>query len=142
MAVEVKRPSVDDPIALKFFGTQREAMVAAPKDGTLAGVVDENEGLLAGAIRRGEKMRFDAEPREFRGVQRGGAVSADFAHIARTQSPLLAGDDSGGSLAAGENRGGANFDFGAARRIVHDGDQRVGGVEADADEIDVLCLRR
>ncbi|HKW33079.1 MAG TPA: hypothetical protein VJN92_08740 [Candidatus Acidoferrum sp.] len=138
VAVEMKCPRVDDPVAVELFGAQREAMVAAPQDGALAGVVDKNERLLAGAIGRGEKMCLDAEARKFRGVQRGSAVSADFADVARAKSPLLAGNDSSGSLSAGENGGGANFDFGAARGIVRDGDQRVGGVQADADDVDGL----
>ena len=141
VAVKMKRAGVDDPVAQKLFGAQREAMVAAPEDGAFAGVVDENEGLLAGAIGSGEKMRFDAEAGKFCGVKRGGAVSTDFADVARAESPLLAGDDGGGGLSAGKNRGGTNLDFRAARGIVRDGNQRVGGVEADADEVDGLFVR-
>ena len=144
VAVEMKCAGVDDPVALKLFGAEREAVVAPPEDGALAGVVNKNEGLLAGAVGRGEEVRFDAEAGEFGGVERGGAVSADFADVARAESPLLAGGDGGGGLSAGENGGGANFDFVAARGIVRDGNQRVGGVEADADEVDglgVLCVR-
>ena len=141
VAVEMKRTRVDDPVAVKLFRAESEAMVAAPEDGALAGVVNENERLLAGAIGRGEKMRFDAKTREFGGVQRGGAVSADFADVARAETPLLASNDGGGGLAAGENGGGTNFDFGAARGVVRDGNQCVGGVEADADEVDGLGVR-
>lgn len=142
VAVEMKRAGVDDPIAVKFFGAERKAMVAAPEDGALAGVINEDEGLLAGAVGRGEEMRFDAEAGKFGGVERGGAVSANFADVTRAESPLPAGDDGGGGLAAGENGGGANFDFRAARGIVRDGNERVGGVEADADEVDGLGVLR
>src|SRR5579859_924454 len=133
VAVKMKCAGADDPVAQEFLGTQSEAMIAPPEDGALAGIVDENESLLAGAIGRSEEMRFDPESRKFRGVERGGAVSTDFAHVARAESPLLAGHDGSGGLAAGQNGGGADFDFGAPRGIVRDGYQRVGGVEADAD---------
>ena len=101
MAVKVKCARVDDPIALQFFRAKGEAVVAPPQDGALARIVHKDEGLLTGAIRRGEQMRFNAEAREFRSVQRSRAVPAHLADVARTESPLLAGDDSGGGLAAG-----------------------------------------
>lgn len=138
VAVKMKRARSGDPVALKLFGAEREAMVTPPKHGALAGVVNKNERLLARAFGGSEKMRLDAEARKFRGVERGRAVSADLADVARAESPLLACDDGGGGLPAGQNRGRTNFDFGAARGIVRDGDQRVGGVEAHADEVDAL----
>ena len=48
VAVDVKSAGIDDPVALKLLGTKREAVVASPKDSALAGVVDEDERLLAG----------------------------------------------------------------------------------------------
>src|SRR5215469_3305588 len=41
VAVEVKRARVNDPIALKFFRAQSEALVAPPQDGALARIVDQ-----------------------------------------------------------------------------------------------------
>ncbi len=126
---------MDDPIALEFFRTQRQAVVAFPKDGALAAVIDKDEGLLAGTAGRGEKMGFDAEARKFRAVQLGGDVVADFADVTCAQAPLLAGNHGGRDLAAGQHFRGTKFDLRAARGIVRDGNQRVGGVEADADYI-------
>jgi hypothetical protein len=39
-------------------------------------------------------------------------------------------------LTAGEDVGGAEFDFGTGSGIVVNGNERVGGVEADADNVD------
>src|SRR5213082_1447894 len=101
VAVKVKCARVDDPIALQFFRAKGEAVVAPPQDGALARIVHKEECLLTVAIRRGEQMRFNAEAREFRSVPRSRAVPAHLADVARTESPLLAGDESGGGLAAG-----------------------------------------
>ena len=92
--------------------------------------------MLAGAAWRGEEMRFDAEAGELGAVQGGGKVVTDFADVTRAKSPGLAGDHGGGDLASGEDIGGAKFDFGAGGRIVVDGDERVGGIEADTDDVD------
>jgi len=107
-----------------------------PEDGAFAGVVDEDEGLLAGAAGSGEEVGFDAGASEFGAVERGGVVIADFADVTRAQAPVLAGDHGGGNLAAEQNLRGTKFDFGAAGRIVGDGDEGVGGVEADADDVE------
>jgi len=79
---------------------ESEAVVALPEDGAFAGVVDEDEGLLAGAAWRGEEMRFDVEAREFGAVQGGGGIVADFADIASPEPPGLAGHHGGRDLAA------------------------------------------
>jgi hypothetical protein len=115
---------------------ESEAVVALPEDGALAGVVNEDESLLAGAAWRGEEMRFDAEARELGAMQRSGKVVTDFADVTRAKSPGLAGDHGGGDLASGENVGGAEFDFGTGGGVVLNGNQRVGGVEADANDVD------
>ncbi len=136
VAVEVEGAGLEDPVALEITRLEGEAVVALPEYGALAGVVDEDEGLLAGAARRGEEMRFDAEARELGAVQGGCEVVADFADIAGAESPGLAGDHGGGDLSAGEDIGGTKFDLGAGGRIVVDGDERVGGIEADTDDVD------
>jgi len=51
---------------------------------------------------------------------------------------LLASDDGSGDLAAGQNRGGSNFDFGSAVGIVRDR-IRYRCVESDTDEI-CFCI--
>jgi hypothetical protein len=82
-------------------------------------------------------MGLDTGASKFRAMERGGVVVADFADVAGAQAPLLAGDHGGGDLAAGQNLGGAEFDFGATGGIVGDGDESVGGVEADADDVEL-----
>lgn len=126
---------MDDPIALEFFRTERQAVVAFPKNSAFAAVIHKNESLLAGTAGRSEKMGFDAEARKFRAVQLGGDVVADFADVTRAQAPLPAGNHGGGDLAAGQHFRGTKFDLGPARGIVRDRNERVGGVETDADNI-------
>ncbi len=123
---------------MQVGGFESEAVVALPEDGAFAGVVDEDEGLLAGAAWCREEMRFDAEARELGAVQGSGKVVTDLADVTGAQSPGLASDHGGGDLAAGENVGGAEFDLGAGGGVVVDGDECVGGVEADTDDVDLL----
>ena len=136
VAVEMERAGFENPFALQIGGLDSEAVVALPEDGTLAGVVDQDEGLLAGAAGCGEEVCFDAEVGELGAVQSGGKVVANFADVASAQSPGLAGDHGGGDLSAGEDVGGAEFDFRAGGREVLDGNERVGGIEADTDDVD------
>ena len=81
-------------------------------------------------------MRFHAEAREFGAVQGGGEIVADFADVAGAQSPGLAGDHGGGDLASGEDASGAEFHLGPSGGELVNGNERVGGVEADADDVD------
>src|SRR5258708_26552755 len=74
MSIDVKSARIDDPIAAEFFRTQRQAVVPFPKNGAFAGVIDKDEGLLAGTSGCGEKMRLDTEARKFRAMKRCGAV--------------------------------------------------------------------
>src|SRR5260370_33776680 len=78
-------------------------------------------------------MRLDTEARKFRAVNRCGAVVANLADVARAQSPALASHHGGGDLAARQDLRGTEFHLGPARRIMSNGDQRVGGVESHAD---------
>src|SRR5712664_4291047 len=81
-------------------------------------------------------MRFYAVACELGTVQGRGKVVADFANVACTESPGLASDHGGGHLASGENVGGAEFHFGAGSGVVVNGNERVGGVQADTDDVD------
>src|SRR5690348_12197650 len=94
---------MDDPIALEFFRTKRQAVVAFPEDGAFAAVIHENESLLAGAAGRSEQMGFHAKARKFRAMQLGANVVADFADVTRAQTPLLTRNHGSGDLAAGQH---------------------------------------
>src|SRR6266704_2410211 len=99
VTIYVKSAGMNDPIALEFFGAQSQAVVALPKNGAFAGVIDKDESMLAGTAGRGEEVRLDAEARKFRAMELGGDVVPDLAHVARAQAPLLAGNHCGGHLA-------------------------------------------
>src|SRR6266702_1821031 len=83
VTIHVKRAGMNDPIALKFFRSQSQTVVAFPKNGAFAGVIDKDESLLAGTSGRGEEMRLDAEARKFRAMELGGDVVPDLANVAR-----------------------------------------------------------
>src|SRR6266849_5933363 len=137
VSIDVKGAGVHDPVPLKFFGAQRQALVAFPKNSAFAGVVDKDKSLLAGTAGRDEKMSLHAKTRKFGAVQFGGAVVADSADVARAQAPLLAGNHGGGHLSAKQDFRRVEFDFGAALGIVCDGDESVGGVKAHTDYVNL-----
>ncbi len=82
-------------------------------------------------------MRLDAEARKFRAVNRCGAVVAHLADVTRAQSPLLASHHGGGDLPSRQDLRGTKLHLGSARRIVSNGDKRVGGVEPHADNVNL-----
>src|SRR6266851_4613952 len=137
VSIHVKSAGIDDPISVEILGAQSQTLVAFPEDGAFTGVIDEDEGLLAGAIGCSEEMGFDAKTRKFGAVQFGGAVVANFADVAGAQAPLLASNHGGGDLSAKQDFRRAEFDFGAALRIVRDGNKCVGGVEAHSDHVNL-----
>ena len=82
-------------------------------------------------------MSLDAQPFKLGAMDRGRAVIADLADVAGAQAPLLAGSDRGCDLAAGQDIGRTKFDFGSQRGIVRQPYQRVGGVQSDADQVNL-----
>ncbi len=135
VAVEVDGAGVGDPFSAQIFRAKGEAVIALPEHGALAGVLDKDEGLLAGAAGRGEEMAFDAGFAELFAVECGRIVVAELADVAGTQAPGLAGDHGGSDLSPGEDGGGAELHFGAGGGVVRNGNQRVGGVESDAHNV-------
>ena len=117
VTIEVKGASGDDPFALQLFGPKGQARVTLPQHGALAHVVDEDEGLLAGAVWCGQEMRFNAEPREFRAVKRRSGVVANFPDVPCAHAPLLASGQSCGDVATWKHVRGTKRDLGSARGI-------------------------
>jgi hypothetical protein len=133
----VKRAGVDDPLAAELIGTESHPLVAAPEDRAFAGTIHKNEGLLAGASRGREKMRLDAGPKEFRGVDGSCGIIANFADVSSAESPVLASDHSAGDLPAGEHGCGTEFHFRAAPGEIRERNQGVRGVEPNADNVNL-----
>src|SRR5271170_1625008 len=131
---------VGDPFALKVCRVEDDALVAAAEDGALALGVDEDEGLGAGNSGSCDDVGFDAGVGEGFAMKCSGEVVAEFADVAGAESPLRAGNDRGGDLAAGEGADGGVFGFGAASGIGGERDDGVGGVEAYADEVNLRLL--
>ena len=103
VAIDVEGAGGDDPFATKVVGLEDEAVIAVAEDGALSIGIDEDEGLGAGAAGNGDELGFDAGSREGLVMEAGGIVVAEFANVAGLEAPVLAGDDGGGDLAAGED---------------------------------------
>ena len=104
--------------------------VAAAEDGAFALGVDEDQGLGAGSAGDGDDAGFDTGVGEGFAMEGGGEVVAEFADVAGAETPVLAGDDGGGDLSAGEEADGGVLGFGAARGVGGERDDGVGGVQA------------
>jgi hypothetical protein len=135
--IHVKRAGVDDPLATELFRTKSDSIVAAPEDGALTGTIHKNKGLLAGASRSGEEMRLDAGSQKFRRMDGGCGIVANFADVSSTKSPVLASHHGAGDLSTGENVCGTEFHLRAALGEVRERNQRVRGVEPNADGVNL-----
>ena len=141
VAVDVEGAGVGDPFAIEVGGAEAEAVVAADEDGAFALGVDEDEGLRAGGAGDRDEASFDTGIGTGVGkgfaVEGGGEIVAEFADVAGAEAPVLAGDDGGSDLSAREGADGGIFGLGAASRVSGEGDDGVGGVEANADEVNL-----
>jgi len=115
VAVNEESAGGGNPFALEFGWLEREAFIVAAKDGAFTVGVNEDKGLMAGAIRSGKEMRFDAGAGKFGTVKLRGVVVTEFADVTGAKSPELASDHGAGDLSARKNAGGFEFDFGTAR---------------------------
>src|SRR5215471_13718868 len=109
----------------------------AAENGAFASGVNEDEGLVAGATGRSEKMRFDSGAFECGAMDLRGVIIAKFADVSRTEAPSLTSDDCGGDFSTRKNAGRFEFDFGAAGGKFGERDKGVRGVEADADNVNL-----
>jgi hypothetical protein len=143
VSVDVEGPSVGDPFAVEVGGAEAEASfgVAAYENGSLALGVDENEGLRADCAGHGDNASFDAGVREGFAMKSGGEVVAEFADVAGTQAPVLAGNDGGGDLSAGESADGGVFSLGTAGGVDGERNDRVCCVKSYADKVNLRHFR-
>ncbi len=93
--------------------------------------------LKAGCAGDSDDLCVDARVGEGVAMKAGSVVFAELADVAGAEAPGLAGDDGGGGLAAGQKRPGGILDLGAALGEGGKRDEGVGGVEPDADEINL-----
>src|SRR5712692_1024595 len=140
--VEMHGPGAEDPFSIEFFWANREAGIAPPQDGALTGwLVHEDEGCLARAAGNCNHARLDAGAGKLALLQFGGPIVAHFADVSRTQAPLLAGNQRARHLAAGMDLSREELDLGIESREMGQADQSIGGVQADAGDIDDGELR-
>lgn len=138
MAIKVEDVAALAPGTLEVLGLKVHALIFAAEDGALAGGVNDDETLGADAVRDGDDFSMDAGAGEGVAVEAGGVIFTELTDVAGAQAPVGAGDDGGGDLAAGESAGAGELDFGAAGGVLGDGDDGVGSVETDADDINFM----
>ena len=78
----------------------------------------------------------NASSAEFTLVEFGCGVIADDADVVAAESPTLAGDERSGYLASGHDASAEHLDFGAERREAREAQDGVGGVFADAEDVE------
>ena len=88
------------------------------------------------------EVAVDAGAAKFAAVKVSGVIVADGADIVGAQSPPLAGDESGGDLAAGHDLCAEHFYFGAEGGELGKLEDSVGGVFADAENIETLSAHK
>ena len=71
-----------------------------------------------------------------------GRVIADNSDIASAQSPALASDERSGDLTAGHDARAQDFDFGAEGREAGKAQNGVGGIFADAEDVEASSAHR
>jgi hypothetical protein len=70
-------------------------------------------------------------------MEPGGAVIAQTADVSGAHAPSLTGNDSAGDLAARQHIGSAELNFGALDRVVRKRDNGIGGVQPNADKVNL-----
>src|SRR5438477_1386066 len=106
------------------------------KDGALdCSLIYDDECELARTIRYHDQMGLYAFAGEFIALQPTGGVIADLTNVAATQSPAAAGNGGRGGLSSGKYRGGQDLGLRVEGGEAGHTDERVGGVEADRDDI-------
>jgi len=137
MTVDVEKPSRGDPVFLNKGRRDAEARVAVPGDGAFAGLrVDENEGQMARGAAADGQMNGDAFATEGAAVEFGSRIVSDAADIMRAKSPTATSDHGGSDLAAEQDLRAENFCFVAGTREAGELVDGVGGVFADAEDVE------
>ena len=138
MSVDEEHARTRNPIGTQIFRAQGDLPVAFPENGALAGfLVNEDEGRLAHAARGYEPVRIDTLTGHFGLLKFPGFVVAYFADVSGTQAPALAGGDSACRLSSWAALSGENLDFRIERGEIRKADDGIGGVDTDADDIDM-----
>ena len=81
-------------------------------------------------------MAGDALLPEVAAVQLSGVVVSNATHVMGAEAPSLAGYQGGGYLTTEHDLGAESFDLGAERRELSNLQNRVGGVLADAEDVE------
>ena len=136
IAIDEEDAGLLNPVGAQLGGVEILAGIATPEDGALAVRIEEDDALAAVAVGDGEAVGVDAEAGELGRMETGRGVVTELADVARGQAPGGAGGDGGGNLSAGQGEQIAELDLAAGERKTGQDDEGVGGVEAEADDID------
>ena len=138
MAVDVKQAGAGDHVVGNLLGPHREAIVAPPQDGTLAGgtVDDDVGGLVGTAPADHHVIEVDAGVLEAFELDAAAEVVADRADVLGAQAEAGAGDEGAGHLAAGREVLFLERHLaGIGRKVRHD-EKGIGGVEAHSNDVE------
>jgi hypothetical protein len=97
---------------------------------------------LAQSARDFDQVDVDSGTAKFATVKFGGGVVADDSDIVGAEAPSLAGDEGGGDLAAREDLRAEHFDLGAEGGELGKSENSVGGVFADAEDVETRSAHR
>lgn len=137
MPVQVEEASGGHPISLKESGRDGQSRITNPRDGAFAGTgVHKDEGQLAQAVRNVDKVGANPGALKFVAMNLGGGVVANHSDIVGSQPPPPTSDERRSYLAAGHNSSGEHFHFGAEGGELGELHHGVGGVFADAQNVE------
>ena len=93
-------------------------------------------------MRHYDPMRLYSGLPHFFLLKKPGSIVADLANVAGLQSPARASCDSRGHLAAWKDLGNAELHLGIKCREMREADERIGGIQPHADDINDGCRFR
>lgn len=137
MAIHVEKPGGSNPTALEKGRRNSQPRVANPGDGSFTGTgVHKYKGELAKATADVHKFGADASAAKFALVQCGGWIIADNSDVTGAEPPALTSQEGSGDLAARHDFGSQHFDFSSQSREFGQAQDGIGGVFADAENIE------
>jgi hypothetical protein len=137
----VKGSRIHDPLAIQIAGFQGNALVPPAKYSPLAPAIDEYERLRACASGNGDDLHFHACTGKCFSMKSRSGIIAKYPHVAGRHAPVLTSHHCGRDLTSRQHVGGTIFNFGTTYGIFCESDERVCGVQANADKVNLGRFR-
>ena len=138
MSIDVQHTRARNLLRSDVRRVDGQTIRAMPEDGALAGgLIDDDVGALIGATGADlDVVQIEAGFAQAGHLDAAAFVVADSADVLGPQPELAAGDERAGHLAPGAHDLAFEGDLTAELRVFWNQQKRVGGVEADADQIE------